>query len=97
MEVRQSAVFASWLETLRDREAQAFIARRLRRMALGLLGDAKSVGEGVSELRLHHGPGYRLYYVGEGSAVVILLCGGDKDSQTRDIKRAHRMAKEIRS
>ena len=95
IEVRQTAVFANWLEGLRDSVARVRIATRIRRMELGNFGDIKPVGEGVSELRITYGPGYRLYFVQQGREVVILLCGGDKSSQRRDIAAAKQMAKEV--
>ena len=95
IEVRQTAVFTNWLEGLRDGVARVRIATRIRRMELGNFGDIKPVGEGVSELRITYGPGYRLYFVQQGREVVILLCGGDKSSQRRDIAAAKQMAKEV--
>ncbi|MCA8907375.1 MAG: type II toxin-antitoxin system RelE/ParE family toxin [Rhodospirillaceae bacterium] len=94
-EVRQTSEFAEWLRKLHDREARARILVRIRRISLGNFGDAKSVGDGVFELRLTHGPGYRVYFARRGDAVVILLCGGDKSTQARDIQWAKRLAKEI--
>ena len=94
-EVRRSAAFIDWLTGLRDVQSRARIAKRIDRIEQGNLGDAKSVGGGVSELRFAFGPGYRVYYTMRGSVVVILLCGGDKDSQDRDIERAIDMAKEV--
>jgi putative addiction module killer protein len=94
-EVLQTDEFEAWLEGLRDRQARSLIAKRIVRVQSGLLGDAKPVGDGVSEMRVHHGPGYRLYFVRRGQVVIILLCGGDKGSQARDIERAKEMAKEV--
>jgi len=94
-EVQRTAEFIDWLIGLRDVRARARIAKRVDRIAQGAFGDAKSVGDGVSELRFTFGPGYRVYYTQRGDIVVILLCGGDKDSQVRDIERAKAMAKEI--
>jgi putative addiction module killer protein len=94
-EVRRTTEFIDWLVGLRDVQARARIAKRIDRIAQGAFGDAKSVGDGVSELRFTFGPGYRVYYTQRGEIVVILLCGGDKDSQARDIERAKAMAKEI--
>ena len=91
-EIIQSATFADWLDALRDRQAIARINARLRRVSLGNIGDAKSVGDGVSELRIPYGPGYRLYYLREGEQLIVLLCGGDKGTQQRDITRARRLA-----
>jgi putative addiction module killer protein len=95
IEVRRTAVFQNWFAQLRDVEAKARITVRIRRISLGNLGDAKPVGSGINELRIHHGPGYRIYFVRRGSELVILLCGGDKSGQSRDIARAKELAKEI--
>ena len=80
--------FTDWLESLRDRETQMRIRQRLRRLSLGQMGDHKVLGDGIYELRLFFGPGYRLYFAKEKQAVILLLCGGDKSSQTQDIKKA---------
>ena len=93
--VRQSEVFQSWLRALRDRRAQERIAQRVARLGVGLFGDAKAVGEGIMELRVDHGPGYRVYFVRRGETLVLLLCGGDKGIQRRDIARAKTMAIEL--
>ena len=85
----------TWLSSLRDRRAVARIAARLDRLAAGNPGDVEPVGEGVSELRINYGPGYRVYFVKRGQAVVILLCGGDKSSQDRDVQLALQLAKEL--
>lgn len=95
VEVRQTEPFMEWLENLRDRKAAAKIAARLARLELGNFGDAEPVGEGVTELRIHFGPGYRVYVVQRGEVLVVVLCGGDKSSQDRDIKRAKEMAREL--
>ena len=95
LEVLRTTEFIEWLTGLRDIQARARIAKRIDRIAQGNFGDAKSVGDGVSELRFDFGPGYRIYYARRGNVVVILLCGGDKDSQARDIERAKIMAREI--
>jgi putative addiction module killer protein len=92
IEVRQTAEFSGWLRRLQDGRAKARIAARIERMALGNRGDAKSVGKGVMEMRIAYGPGYRIYYVRRGAAIVILLCGGDKRTQRQDIKRAQELA-----
>lgn len=86
--------FRDWLDGLRDRKARLRIDDRLRRLANGNAGDTKSVGEGVQELRLHFGPGYRVYYIWRDGVLIILLCGGDKSSQARDITKAKELAKE---
>ena len=93
LELKQTDTFRKWWRKLRDTKARALVAARLDRLAYGLEGDYKSVGDGVSELRIHYGPGYRIYYQRHGEQIVILLCGGDKGSQNRDIEMAKRLAK----
>ena len=95
MEVRRTAAFDTWLRALSDRRTRGVILSRLDRLAFGHFGDIAPVGGGVSELRIHHGPGYRIYLAQRGPMVVILLCGGDKSSQSRDIRRAMKMAREL--
>lgn len=95
IEVLQTREFDRWLSALSDRRAAAKIAQRIVRAQSGLLGDMKAVGGGVSEMRIDHGPGYRLYLVRRGEALIVLLCGGDKGSQRRDIERARKMAEEV--
>ena len=95
IEVRETPTFIAWMDSLQDRDARAKIAARLRRMALGNAGDMKSVGGRVSELRVDHGPGYRVYFTRRGLAVVLLLCGGDKRSQAKDIELAQRMVNQL--
>lgn len=94
-EIRQTPAFAAWLEKLRDRRARARIQVRLDRLALGLVGDVKPVGSGVSELRVDYGPGYRVYFKQRGGEVVVLLIGGDKRTQSKDIARALAMARDL--
>ncbi len=94
IEIRETETFSGWLQALRDSQARARIAARLRRLAFGNPGDVKPVGEGVSELRIHYGPGYRVYYIQRGAVLILLLCGGDKNTQSRDIETAKRLAKE---
>ena len=96
IEVIQSSTFRRWIRRLRDRRAVARINARLRNVSIGNLGDTTSVGDGVFEIRIHYGPGYRLYFLREGPVVIVLLCGGDKDSQSRDIERARSLAREWR-
>jgi len=95
LEIRQTETYAQWFEGLRDRQARMRIDVRVRRLSLGNLGDVKPVGKGVSELRIDHGPGYRVYFVQRGQALVILLAGGDKRSQGRDIKTAIELARHL--
>ncbi|WP_442582682.1 type II toxin-antitoxin system RelE/ParE family toxin [Mesorhizobium sp. ASY16-5R] len=94
IEVRKTAAFVEWLKGLKDVRAAARIQVRIDRVELGNLGDAKFF-DGIGELRVDYGPGYRIYFVKRGNTVVILLCGGDKSSQNKDIKKAVTMAKEI--
>ena len=95
IEIRKTEVFARWLDDLRDMCARARVQVRIERLASGHPGDVKSVGEGVSELRIHYGPGYRVYSTKRGAAVVILLAGGDKRTQAADIRMATRLAKNL--
>ncbi len=92
VEIRQTEVYSRWFRRLRDREAKVRIDSRIRRLSLGNPGDVRPVGEGVSEMRIDYGPGYRVYFSQMGEALVILLAGGDKDSQERDIRRAQELA-----
>jgi putative addiction module killer protein len=92
--VQSTASFQQWLDELRDLRAQIAIARRITRIEAGNFGDAKAVGEGVSELRIDVGPGYRVYFVRRGRKLVILLAGGKKSSQASDIQRAKNLAQE---
>lgn len=93
--VRQTQEFQDWLDALKDFRAQVRIAARLRLAEAGNLGDWKPVGGDVSEMRVDFGPGYRLYFTRRGSIVIVMLAGGDKSTQTRDIKRAQRMLKQL--
>lgn len=93
--IRRLRVFAEWLRALRDVQAVARIAKRLDQLALGNFGDVKPVGEGVRELRIHYGPGYRIYIKAIGREVVVLLCGGDKSTQRADIRKAQALAKTL--
>jgi putative addiction module killer protein len=94
-EVRQTEVFARWLGSLRDRQARARIQVRIDRLQTGNPGDVKPVGGGVSELRIDYGPGYRIYVVERGTALVILLAGGDKRTQSRDIATAQELSRNL--
>ena len=95
IELRQTREFARWLDELRDIRARARVQARLARLAMGNPGDAKPVGEGVCEMRIDYGPGYRVYFVRHGREVIILLAGGDKSSQTSDIRIALRLARAL--
>lgn len=95
VEVERTVEFARWLENLRDRRGAMKISSRLDRLTEGYWGDARPVGRGLSELRVHHGPGYRIYIAQRGSTWVVVLCGGDKDSQARDISAAQRIWQEL--
>lgn len=93
-EVRQTPEFSDWLDGLKDQKAAALVAARIERLGYGLIGDAK-VFEGIGELRINYGPGYRVYFCRRGGVLYILLCGGTKRTQDRDIQQAKKMAQEI--
>ena len=95
IEIRQSNVYAEWFSGLKDRNARVRIITRIRRLSLGNFGDVKPVGEGVSEMRIDYGPGYRIYFVQRGAELVILLAGGDKKTQDKDIALAKELANRI--
>jgi len=95
IDVRQTPVFSKWMTGLRDRRARAKIAARIDRLGFGNQGDVAPVGEGVSELRIHYGPVYRVYFVRRGPVLIVLLCGGDKSPQARDIKAAKTPAAQL--
>jgi putative addiction module killer protein len=95
IEVRKTDTFAKWIDGLRDIQARARILVRIERLSLGNPGNVKPVGQGVSELRIDYGPGYRVYYKKVGQTIVVLLAGGDKQTQTKDIKTALRLAKNL--
>lgn len=92
--IKKTREFDQWLKRLRDAKARVHVLRRVTRMELGNLGDHKSVGGSVSEMRIDYGPGYRIYFTEVGDVVVLLLIGGDKSTQARDIEKAKRLAKE---
>ncbi len=96
VEIVESDTFKRWVRSLRDHSAVTRINARLRNVSIGNFGDTRPIGDGISEMRIHYGPGYRLYFIREGSTVIVLLCGGDKDSQQRDIERAKRLAQDWR-
>jgi putative addiction module killer protein len=95
VELRRTAVFALWIDGLADKQARGRILARIERLAMGNPGDVEPVGEAVSELRIHYGPGYRVYFKQSGKELVILLAGGDKRTQAKDIKLAIRLAKNL--
>lgn len=95
IDVRQTIAFQQWLARLADRRAVEKIAQRIVRVQAGLFGDVKSIGGGVSEIRINYGPGYRVYFIRRGAAVILLLCGGDKSSQKRDIEAAKAIAASL--
>ena len=95
VEIRKTDVFARWIDGLRDVQARARVQARIERLASGLAGDVKSVGEGVSDMRIPYGSGYRVYFKKRGSTVIVLLAGGDKRTQKRDIGTALRLARNL--
>ncbi len=95
IEIRKTDIFAEWLDGLRDIQARARIQARIERLAAGNPGDVEPVGEGVSELRINYGPGYRVYFKRRGQELIILLAGGDKSTQAKDIKAALRLAHNL--
>ena len=97
VDVVRSSTFERWLRNLKDRRAAARVLVRIQRLAAGNPGDVKPVGGGISELRIDYGPGYRVYYLREGDRMILLLCGGDKSSQSADIATAHDIARQWRT
>ncbi len=95
MEIRKTNHFAKWIDSLQDIRARARIQARIERIAIGNPGDVKSVGEGISEMRIDYGPGYRVYFIQHERSVIILLAGGDKSTQARDIKTALHLAQNL--
>ena len=95
LEVRQTQTYSDWFNSLRDHLARTRIDIRIRRLSLGNAGDVKPVGEGVSELRINYGPGYRIYFVHQGKICVVLLAGGDKSSQDQDISKAKMLLRNL--
>ena len=93
-DLQETDTFQAWRSRLKDERAKGAIAARLVRLSYGHIGDAKPVGEGVSELRIHHGPGYRIYFRRRGNTIIVLLCGGNKSTQARDIRTAKQLAQE---
>jgi putative addiction module killer protein len=95
IEIRQTETYRKWFDSLNDRNARARIDVRIRRIMLGNFGDVKSVGEGVFEIRIDYGPGYRIYFVKKNNTVIILLSGGNKSTQSKDIQEAHELAQKV--
>ncbi|MDP2294688.1 MAG: type II toxin-antitoxin system RelE/ParE family toxin [Pseudolabrys sp.] len=95
IEVRQTAEFSRWLRRLRDANAVARVVARIRRMEQGNLGDTRNLRSGLTEMRVDYGPGYRVYFVQRGKAIVILLCAGDKRTQRKDIERARELVEKL--
>ena len=94
--IQQTQTYAKWFAGVRDRVTRARIDIRIRRLSLGNAGDTKPVGEGVSELRVDHGPGYRIYFIQRGEVVIVLLAGGDKSTQDKDIRNAKALANDLK-
>ena len=95
IEIKQTETYRKWERKLKDHRAKAAIAARIFRLANGLAGDVAPVGHGISELRIHYGPGYRVYFRQQGDEIIILLCGGDKSTQSKDIEEAKRLARTL--
>ena len=95
LEIRETSAYATWFATLRDRAAKARIDIRIRRLSLGNPGNVRSVDEGLSELRIHYGPGYRIYFTNQEEVVIVLLAGGDKSSQEKDIRNAKDLSRNL--
>jgi putative addiction module killer protein len=96
IEILKTDIFLDWFESLKDQMGKAAIEKRIDRLAFGNVGDVAPVGSGISEMRIHMGPGYRVYFVQRGKTVIVLLCGGNKSSQSRDIARAHELLIEVK-
>ena len=96
IEIRETDSFKKWFSSLKDKRAKARIDVRIKRVSLGNFGDVEPVGNGVSELRIDYGAGYRVYFVKRGNIIVILLCGGDKSTQSKDIQKAHELAQRLK-
>jgi putative addiction module killer protein len=95
IEIRETDTYHEWFEALKDKRAKARIDVRIRRVSIGNFGDVKPVGKGIFELRIDYGPGYRVYFTQHRNILVILLCGGDKSTQAKDIERAHELAQAL--
>ena len=94
-DVETTGEFDGWLDGLRDINARAFIAKRIKIMSTGTLGETKALDGGLFEAKIRYGPGYRLYFINKGTRIIVLLCGGDKSTQNRDIKKARKLAEEL--
>jgi putative addiction module killer protein len=94
IEIKQTETFRKWRSQLKEEQVRGLIASRLDRLGFGHAGDVEHVGQGISELRIHYGPGYRIYFHKHGNSIIVLLCGGDKSTQAKDIKTAKRLATE---
>ena len=97
MLIQKSDLYFDWFKSLRDQQAKSRILSRLDRVEAGNLGECESVGEGVSEMKIHYGPGYRIYFIQRGTELIVLLGGGDKSTQAKDIKNAIKLAKDYRT
>ncbi|MDO8723907.1 MAG: type II toxin-antitoxin system RelE/ParE family toxin [Syntrophales bacterium] len=95
IEIRQTETYRKWFDSLKDKNTRIRIDIRIRRLSLGNPGDVKPVGEGIFEIRIDHGPGYRVYYVQKKNQIIILLAGGDKSTQSRDISKAQELARKL--
>ncbi|HTX79525.1 MAG TPA: type II toxin-antitoxin system RelE/ParE family toxin [Longilinea sp.] len=96
IEIRETDVYRKWFDSIKDRKTRSIIDVRIRRISLGNFGDVEPVGKGVSELKIDYGAGFRVYLLNQGNIIVILLCGGDKSTQAKDIQWAHRLAQRIK-
>lgn len=96
IEICETDTYKKWFDSLRDKRAKARIDVRIKRISLGNFGDVEPVGNGVSEIKIDYGGGYRVYFVKQGNIIVILLCGGDKSTQSKDIQKAHELAQRLR-
>lgn len=94
IEIKQTETFRKWRTRLKDERVRGLIASRIDRLAFGHAGDVKSIGQGISELRIHYGSGYRVYFQKRGNRIIVLLCGGDKNTQEKDMKAAKRLSEE---
>lgn len=96
IEIRETDVYKKWFFSIKDRKTKSVIDVRIRRVSLGNFGDVEPVGKGVSELKIDYGAGFRIYFLNQGNIIVILLCGGDKSTQTKDIRKAHELAQSVK-